>query len=215
MAVSGLAAGTQSAAAAEPRRAKASSKKTYVLVHGAWHGGWCWKHVTPLLRAAGHDVYVPTLTGLGEKAHLMSPAVNLSTHVTDVAELFELEEAVGRDPGWPLLRRPCHSAGGRSRQAAIAPSGVCRCDHGGGRQTVPGAERGRGARQDRRGRISAGSTGGGFLWCADGSPGSRLGEAPPHAASAADADGDGAFSQRRPGRFAENLHPLSAAPRDG
>jgi pimeloyl-ACP methyl ester carboxylesterase len=39
---------------------------TFVLIHGAWHGGWCWKRVTPLLRAAGHEVYAPTLTGLGE-----------------------------------------------------------------------------------------------------------------------------------------------------
>lgn len=43
---------------------------TYVLVHGAWHGGWCWKKVTPLLRARGHEVFTPTLIGLGERSHL-------------------------------------------------------------------------------------------------------------------------------------------------
>jgi hypothetical protein len=45
---------------------------TFVLVHGAWHGGWCWKKLTPLLKAAGHDVFTPTLTGLGERAHLLA-----------------------------------------------------------------------------------------------------------------------------------------------
>jgi pimeloyl-ACP methyl ester carboxylesterase len=65
---------------------------TFVLVHGAWHGGWCWKRVTPLLRAAGHEVFTPTLTGLGEREHLGSAEVNLTTHVTDVVKLLEFEE---------------------------------------------------------------------------------------------------------------------------
>jgi hypothetical protein len=52
---------------------------TFVLVHGAWLGGWCWKKVTPLLRAAGHNVFAPTLTGLGERSHLFSPEVDLDT----------------------------------------------------------------------------------------------------------------------------------------
>ncbi len=65
---------------------------TFVLVHGAWHGGWCWKRVTPLLRAAGHDVFTPTLTGLGERAHLSSPEIGLATHVEDVAALIRSEE---------------------------------------------------------------------------------------------------------------------------
>ena len=64
---------------------------TFVLVHGAWHGGWCWKRVTPLLRAAGHDVFTPTLTGLGERAHLSSPEIGLATHVEDVAALIRSE----------------------------------------------------------------------------------------------------------------------------
>ena len=65
---------------------------TFVLVHGAWHGGWCWKKVTPLLRAAGHDVYTPTLTGLGERAHLLSPAVDLEMHIRDVLGVLEYED---------------------------------------------------------------------------------------------------------------------------
>ena len=48
---------------------------TFVLVHGAWHGGWCWDRVAPLLRDAGHEVHAPTLTGLSERAHLLSPTV--------------------------------------------------------------------------------------------------------------------------------------------
>ncbi len=65
---------------------------TFVLVHGAWHGGWCWRKVTPLLRAAGHEAYAPTLTGLGERAHLLSPAIDLDTHIQDVVNVLEYEE---------------------------------------------------------------------------------------------------------------------------
>jgi pimeloyl-ACP methyl ester carboxylesterase len=77
------------AASAAPATAGA---RTYVLVHGAWHGGWCWREVARRLRAAGHTVFTPTLTGLGERAHLASPTVDLSTHALDVVNLFEFEE---------------------------------------------------------------------------------------------------------------------------
>jgi pimeloyl-ACP methyl ester carboxylesterase len=63
---------------------------TFVLVHGAWHGGWCWDRVAPLLRAAGHEVHAPTLTGLSERAHLLSPQVGLETHVEDVVRLIDV-----------------------------------------------------------------------------------------------------------------------------
>src|SRR5579875_832849 len=56
----------------------------YVLVHGAWSGAHTWRKVRPLLWAAGHRVWTPTLTGLGERYHLASPQVDLTTHVTDV-----------------------------------------------------------------------------------------------------------------------------------
>lgn len=59
-------------------------------MHGAWHGGWCWDRVTPLLRGAGHDVHAPTLTGLSERAHLLSPQVGLDTHVEDVVRLIDV-----------------------------------------------------------------------------------------------------------------------------
>jgi pimeloyl-ACP methyl ester carboxylesterase len=62
---------------------------TFVLLHGAWHGGWVWQRVAPLLRASGHDVYAPTLTGVSDRAHLLSPSVGLSTHVQDVVALIE------------------------------------------------------------------------------------------------------------------------------
>jgi pimeloyl-ACP methyl ester carboxylesterase len=63
----------------------------FVLVHGGWHGGWCWRKVVPLLRGAGHEVYTPTLTGLGERAHLANPDVGLDTHIQDVVGLLEYE----------------------------------------------------------------------------------------------------------------------------
>ena len=69
---------------------------TFVLVHGAWHGGWCWNKVTPLLRKTGAEVFVPTLSGLGEKAHLaqrMDPRdIDLDLHVQDVIRLLEYED---------------------------------------------------------------------------------------------------------------------------
>jgi pimeloyl-ACP methyl ester carboxylesterase len=65
---------------------------TFVLVHGAWLGGWCWQRVTPHLRAAGHEVFAPTLTGLGERAHLLTRDVGLETHVLDIVNVVEFEE---------------------------------------------------------------------------------------------------------------------------
>jgi len=65
---------------------------TFVLVDGAWSGGCCWKRVTPYLRAAGHDVYAVTLTGLGERAHLASPSVDLDTHIRDVTATIDYED---------------------------------------------------------------------------------------------------------------------------
>lgn len=61
---------------------------TFVLVHGAWHGGWCWRRLTPLLRAAGHEVFAPTLTGLGERRHLLSPDIDLATHAQDIVAVL-------------------------------------------------------------------------------------------------------------------------------
>ncbi len=68
---------------------------TFVLVHGSFGGGWCWKLVTPMLRNLGHDVYAPTLTGLGERAHLLSCGVDLDTHIEDVTSLLFHEDLSG------------------------------------------------------------------------------------------------------------------------
>jgi len=65
---------------------------TFVLVHGAWGGAHGFRKVRPLIRAAGHDVYTPSLTGIGERVHLTSPQVNLSTHVADVANSVLYED---------------------------------------------------------------------------------------------------------------------------
>lgn len=60
---------------------------TYVLVHGAWHDGQSWNRVAPLLTAQGHRVFTPSLTGHGDKAHLLSPEVGLTTHTDDIVSL--------------------------------------------------------------------------------------------------------------------------------
>lgn len=68
-----------------------------VLVHGAYHGGWCWRRVADRLQRRGHRVFTPTLTGLADRAHLLHPDVTLSTHVQDVVNLFlweDLEDVV-------------------------------------------------------------------------------------------------------------------------
>jgi pimeloyl-ACP methyl ester carboxylesterase len=65
---------------------------TYVLVHGGGHGGWCWARLAPLLRAAGHDVYTPTMTGLGERVHLLNPDIGLDTHIADIVNVLRYED---------------------------------------------------------------------------------------------------------------------------
>ncbi len=64
----------------------------FLLVHGAWHGGWCWRQVASLLRKAGHEVHAPSLTGLGERRHLVNGKLNLDTHIEDVVQLIEVED---------------------------------------------------------------------------------------------------------------------------
>jgi pimeloyl-ACP methyl ester carboxylesterase len=66
--------------------------KTFVLVHGAWHGAWCYRDVEKRLRALGHEVHALTLTGLADRAHLLTREVNMTTHVEDVARFIETEE---------------------------------------------------------------------------------------------------------------------------
>ena len=65
---------------------------TFVLVHGAWYGSWCWKRVRSALQAKGHDVFTPTLTGVAERSHQLTPDVDLETHILDVLNLIRWEE---------------------------------------------------------------------------------------------------------------------------
>ena len=86
MAVAPLAAAVPNSAAAQAQR------KTFVLVHGASAGGWCWRRVADRLEARGHKVYTPTLTGLGERSHLMSGQITLDAHITDIVSVFKWED---------------------------------------------------------------------------------------------------------------------------
>src|SRR5579871_5059161 len=105
-----LAAGLGVAAAASSASAGSaqSAQKTFVLVHGAWHGGWCWRRVADLLEKSGHKVYTPTLTGVADRSHLLSKSITLDTHILDVANLMEWEDLqnvvlCGHSyGGWPI-----------------------------------------------------------------------------------------------------------------
>jgi pimeloyl-ACP methyl ester carboxylesterase len=63
-----------------------------VVAHGAWSAGWAWKKMRPRMAALGHVLWTPTYTGLGERAHLARPEVNLTTHITDVVQVLEMED---------------------------------------------------------------------------------------------------------------------------
>ena len=94
---------------------------TFVLVHGAWHGGWCWSRVAPLLRGAGYPVFAPTLTGLGERLHLLTPQVDLDTHVRDITSLLDYEDLhnvilVGHSYGGMVISGVAETAGTRLAQ---------------------------------------------------------------------------------------------------
>src|SRR5258708_18982874 len=85
-------AGLMALAGGLPTAAQAQAgRKTFVLVHGSSAGGWCYRRVADLLERAGHKVYTPTLTGLGERSHLMSGLITLDTHITDVVNVVRWE----------------------------------------------------------------------------------------------------------------------------
>jgi pimeloyl-ACP methyl ester carboxylesterase len=91
---------------------------TYVLVHGGGHGGWCYQKVTRLLRGQGHEVYAPSLTGLGERSHLATPQTDLDTHIRDIASLLHYEDLtdvilVGHSYGGMVITGAADRAGGR------------------------------------------------------------------------------------------------------
>lgn len=94
----GLALGALAARSAQAQDASAKlpaaapgGAKTFVLVHGAWYGGWCWKKVAQKLRAAGHNVSTPTCPGVGEAKHLLSKDITLTTHITSIVNHIQYE----------------------------------------------------------------------------------------------------------------------------
>jgi pimeloyl-ACP methyl ester carboxylesterase len=91
-AIGGAAISAVAISDASKARSRAGNKMTYVLIHPAWFGGWCWKKLTPLLLAHGHEVFTPTLTGLGERAHLARPEIGPETHVHDITNVIEYED---------------------------------------------------------------------------------------------------------------------------
>ncbi|MBV8791278.1 MAG: alpha/beta hydrolase [Pseudolabrys sp.] len=96
------------------------SRRTFVLVHGAWHGGWAWTRVVERLRAKGHAVYAPSLTGLGERAHLLHPDVDLSLHIEDVLGVVHYEDLsdvvlVGHSYGGNVISGVAEKVGGKIR----------------------------------------------------------------------------------------------------
>ena len=91
---------------------------TYVLVHGGGHGGWCYQRVARMLRAAGHEVHAPTLTGLGERSHLLSGDVDLDMHIRDVVAVLDYEDVgdailVGHSYGGMVITGVADRAAGR------------------------------------------------------------------------------------------------------
>jgi len=111
---------------------------TFVLVHGAGHGGWVWRKVVGPLRALGHEVYTPTLTGCGERSHLATPEVNLSTQIQDIINVLEyegLEDLVLVGHSWAGLvisgvidRLPHRLAHGIYLDGIVPEDGECRFD---------------------------------------------------------------------------------------
>ncbi|WP_254241834.1 alpha/beta fold hydrolase [Achromobacter pestifer] len=80
------------AAGAAAPAAPATKARNYVLAHGSWHGGWCWRPVADRLLAAGHRVYAPSYTGMGDRAHLLSKNITIDTFVEDLVQVIETQE---------------------------------------------------------------------------------------------------------------------------
>src|SRR5262245_62903248 len=92
-ALGGAALGVGAAALGHtPAMAQASARKTFVLIHGAYHGGWCWRKVVDILERQGHKVYAPSLTGHADRSHLLSMNLTLDTQIADIVNLFKWEE---------------------------------------------------------------------------------------------------------------------------
>ncbi|MDQ2151292.1 alpha/beta hydrolase [Alcaligenaceae bacterium C4P045] len=82
----------QSASSSSSATPARGGKRTYVLAHGSWHGGWCWRPVAERLRQAGHDVFAPSYTGMGDRAHLINKGITIDTFIDDLVAVIETEE---------------------------------------------------------------------------------------------------------------------------
>ena len=110
----------------------------FVLIHGAFHGGWCWREVRRKLWEQGQEVFTPSLTGLGDRYHLMSPEINLDTHVQDIVALIEAEELTdvilcGHSYGGVVMAAAADRVPGRIKaliylDALVIDSGQGACD---------------------------------------------------------------------------------------
>lgn len=103
---------------------------TYVLIHGGGHGGWCWKWTAAELRARGHDVYAPTLTGFGERSHLSSCATSFQTFVDDITNVLAFEDLhdvvlVGHSMGGTVVPRVAEAVPDRIARAVWLTAAVC------------------------------------------------------------------------------------------
>jgi pimeloyl-ACP methyl ester carboxylesterase len=103
----------------------------FLLVPGAWLGGWCWRYVASDLRAAGHTVIPATLTGLGERAHLLSRDIDLGTHISDIVGLFEYRDLhdvvlVGHSYGGTVITEVAERVPDRVRRLVYLDASVPR-----------------------------------------------------------------------------------------
>jgi pimeloyl-ACP methyl ester carboxylesterase len=101
----------------------------FVLVHGGGHGGWCYQPVARRLRAQGHEVHCPTLTGVGERSHLLAASINLDTHITDVVALLDFEDLsevilVGHSYGGMVITGVADRALGRVGQLVYLDAAI-------------------------------------------------------------------------------------------
>ena len=109
----------------------------YVLVHGAWHGGWCWRYVRPFLK--GHEIFAPSLTGLGERRHLARLDIDLDTHIADIVSILEMEDLrdvvlVGHSYGGMVITGAADRAHERIKRlvyldAFVPENGKCTLDY--------------------------------------------------------------------------------------
>ena len=111
----------------------------FLLVHGGWHGGWSWRFVAAALRRTGHDVYTPSLTGLGDRAHLARQGIDLELHVQDVVAVLEMEDLrevvlVGHSYGGMVVTGAADRCTARIRNlvyldAFVPENGKCALDY--------------------------------------------------------------------------------------